>query len=114
MLRKLRDALLWPLLRVGLVSRRHDGKIRWPVSFRARWSWFLLWRGDEVFERVGVFRNLPHVVKWQRGRFLPWRWGFFILGLEIGDRGSHHGPQDLGRLSLFRRRVTNQTTRRDQ
>jgi hypothetical protein len=35
-----------------------------------------------------VFRNLPGVIKWQKGRLLPRRWGFGIAGLiEFGDRG---------------------------
>lgn len=78
------DLLLW----VGLVRLR-DGRLRWPVHIApAHFWWFLLRRADgRLFRRFGLFRNKPEVVKWLPGRLLPRRWGFFILGLEIGDRG---------------------------
>lgn len=76
------------LCRVGLIRKDGD-RIVWPIHVApAHWWWFLLRRADgRVFKRTGVFRNRPNVVKWMPGRFLPRRWGFFVLGLEIGDRG---------------------------
>lgn len=73
------------LLAIGIVSlsRTSLSGIRWPVS----WSWNMcqmLWRTRDF---AGLFRNKPGVVKWRRGRLLPRRWGFYVLGLEIGDRG---------------------------
>lgn len=40
------------------------------------WKWMLSPKWHE--RRIGVFRNLPHIV--------PGRWGFFILGFEVGSR----------------------------
>lgn len=77
------------LLRIGLVTRRHDGSIRWPLHIRPLW----MWRHPIVTLRCSsglfyVFRNLPGVIKWREGRLLPVRWGFGIAGLiEFGDRG---------------------------
>jgi len=40
------------------------------------WCWMLSPKyGDS---RIGIFRNLPHVI--------PGRWGCYVLGLEIGSR----------------------------
>lgn len=94
------------LLRIGLVRRVYDSeKIRWPISIDPWFLWTLhascLFRGEWFCSRTrkgfpwcspgfcafGAFRNLPHVIKWEKGRLLPRRWGFRILGLEIGDRG---------------------------
>ncbi len=76
---------------IGLVRRRDNGTIRWPVKFAPAWVFksrreFIAWvRCHGWFY---VFRNLPHVIKWEEGRLLPRRWGFGIMGLiEIGDRG---------------------------
>jgi hypothetical protein len=38
--------------------------------------WKMKWRSPG--DRVGIFRNKQHVG--------PGRWGFFVLGLEIGSR----------------------------
>lgn len=82
------------LLRVGLVRRKQDGCIRWPLHSQPWWIWKVHVRCALRGERIGrvspwfgVFRNLPHVIKWEPGRLLPRRWGFYVLGLEIGDRG---------------------------
>lgn len=40
------------------------------------WRWMLSSNWGE--SRAGLFRNLPHVK--------PGRWGFYVLGLEIGSR----------------------------
>lgn len=72
--------LLW----IGIIRIRDDGSVHWPVSISPRWMWRALWVGEPLF---GVFRNRPGVVKWQRGRLLPRRWGIRIWFLEIGDRG---------------------------
>ncbi len=80
------------LLRIGLVTRRHDGTIRWPVHVSPWHCWRdtfyypdLMWKFWGV---VYVFRNRPGVIKWREGRLLPVRWGFGIAGLiEFGDRG---------------------------
>lgn len=48
-----------------------------------RW-WKFMWSSKDY---CGIFRNHPEVVKWIPGKVLPRRWGFYILGLEIGDRG---------------------------
>lgn len=73
------------LLAIGIVSisRTSLSGVRWPVSF----SWGMtkmFWRTRDF---AGLFHNKPGVVKWRRGRLLPRRWGFHLLGLEIGDRG---------------------------
>lgn len=44
------------------------------------WRWML--RRGYPSSRFGLFRNLPHVK--------PGRWGFFLLGFEVGSRD----PQD--------------------
>lgn len=81
------------LCRIGLVRRRAtDRTVVWPISIEPWHMWkFLLFRADgRLFKRFALFRNRPEVVKWIPGRLLPRRWGFHILGLEIGDRGG--GP----------------------
>ncbi len=83
------------LLRIGLVRRRADGSVRWPVSINPWRMWVVQWRNTVErrslvrgpFMAIGLFRNLPDVVKWEPGRLLPRRWGFFVFGIEIGDRG---------------------------
>ena len=50
-------------------------RVRWPVHVEPWWTWKARWcpavgRRDPV---VGVFRNLPGVIKWERGRLLPRR-----------------------------------------
>jgi hypothetical protein len=72
------------LLTVGLVRLRQDGTVRWPVRWSSREWWLFMWRQRDF---VGLFRNKPGVRKDEPGRWLPRRWGFYILGLEIGDRG---------------------------
>jgi hypothetical protein len=40
------------------------------------WSWWkFMWKSREY---CGLFRNLSHI--------RPGRWGFFILGFEVGSR----------------------------
>jgi hypothetical protein len=77
------------LLRIGLIRLRADGSIRWPIHVKPThwWLFLLVHGGHHPFRRFGVFRNQPGFVKWLPGRLLPRRWGFYVLGLEIGDRG---------------------------
>lgn len=101
------------LVQIGLVRRdydKHGNPIRWPIHVEPWWIWKVhvrcMLRGEWFCGRdkisgkprrgfpwgssisaFGVFRNLPGVIKWEKGRLLPRRWGFHILGLEIGDRG---------------------------
>lgn len=77
------------LARIGLVRIRPDGKTRWPVHSCSWDVWKIHFRHpfDRQWGWFGVFRNRPGVVKWEKGRMLPRRWGFRVLGLEIGDRG---------------------------
>lgn len=78
------------LLRVGLIRTKADGSIRWPFYVAPRWMW-----RAHLFPAVGkrhvpvaLFRNLPGVIKWEKGRLLPRRWGISIFGcVEFGDRG---------------------------
>lgn len=88
MLESLRSSAIGLLLRIGLVARRHDGSIRWPLHIAPAH----LWRHPLVCVRsygfVYAFKNSPGVIKWLPGRLLPRRWGFGIAGLvEFGDRG---------------------------
>lgn len=79
------------LLRIGFVSRDHNGVIVWPFHGPPRWALksfrefisYCRWVGWKPY----LFRNLPHVVKWLPNRMLPRRWGFGWLGFEFGDRG---------------------------
>lgn len=80
------------LLRIGLVTRRYDGTIRWPFHIGPWWMWKMLFRHPirlwRMTEGIYLFRNVPGVIKWREGRLLPVRWGVGILGLiEFGDRG---------------------------
>ena len=81
------------LLRVGLVARKPDGSIAWPIHFAPRWIWRAFIRHPVNMTKAGggvfyVFRNRPGVIKWVPGRMLPRRWGFGFFGLvEFGDRG---------------------------
>lgn len=81
--------LLW----IGLVVRQRDGSIRYPFSVGPLWMWKAFLKNPRRWCRatggpIGLFRNLPGVIKWRKGRLLPIRWGFTIMGLiEIGDRG---------------------------
>lgn len=107
---KMPGAVTYALLRIGLVRRYYGSdKIRWPISIEPWWIWKVhfrcLLRGEWFCGRdktgkprkgfpwgfsisaFGMFRNLPGVIKWEKGRLLPRRWGFHIFGLEIGDRG---------------------------
>jgi len=50
-------------------------KFRFWIFFFS-WSWSVyMWRCKEY---CGIFRNLPGVI--------PGRWGFYILGFEVGSR----------------------------
>jgi hypothetical protein len=88
-------AVITILLRIGLVRRRDDGSIRWPISVCSRRMWVVQYRNMIAhrsltkggFAPFGVFRNLPGFIKWEKGRLLPRRWGFHVFGLEVGDRG---------------------------
>jgi hypothetical protein len=77
--------LLW----VGLVARKHNGKIAYPFHVPPRWCW-RSWRDFKAYARFCggfyVFRN-KGARKWVPGRLLPRRWGFGIYGFEFGDRG---------------------------
>ena len=80
------------LLRIGLVTRRDDGTIRWPLYLGPAWKWRMALRRPatlwQITGGVYLFRNLPGVVKWREGRLLPVRWGIGFMGLvEFGDRG---------------------------
>lgn len=83
------NTLLW----VGLAARNSDGSIRWPFHVAPLWMWKAAWKNPRGWYRlaggfIGIFRNLPGVIKWRKGRLLPRRWGITIMGLiEIGDRG---------------------------
>lgn len=84
------DFLVW----TGLVRVR-VGKVVWPVSVSpwAMWKVHLFnpgWLPGHCQALGGwfcLFRNLEGVIKWIPGRLLPRRWGFRIIGLEVGDRG---------------------------
>lgn len=82
------------LQKIGIVRYHRDGSVRWPVHVSPRHIWYYLWKSPG--QRIGVFRNLPHVIK-DVGTWLPRRWGFHILGFEIGQRdqgyGAPHAPQ---------------------
>ncbi len=69
---------------IGIVRIRPDGTLRLPVRLDPWWVWKINWKNGP---RTQVFRNRPGVIKWERGRLLPRRWGGTIIGLEIGDRG---------------------------
>lgn len=79
--------LLW----IGLIARRQDGSIAYPVRVAPRWvfrSRRTLIGWIRLHAPVYVFRNLPGVIKWKGDRLLPRRWGVGFFGLiEIGDRG---------------------------
>lgn len=77
---------------IGLIRRKDDGSIRWPVHIAPRHVWRMVLKNPrnmtKFYGLFYVFRNLPGVIKWEKGRLLPRRWGFGILGLiEFGDRG---------------------------
>lgn len=72
--------ILW---RIGVIRYNQDGSVRWPVHVAPRHVWACLWRG--VWSPVGVFRNLPGI-KRDCHSWLPRRWGFHLLGFEIGQR----------------------------
>ena len=87
---RVKKLLLRLLCRIGLI-RRDEGtrKVIWPIRVDPfhMWHFWVFHAGCKTFPRIGVFRNLPGVVKWIPGRLLPRRWGFRVLGLEVGDRG---------------------------
>lgn len=60
------------------------------VNFGTRNSWRFAW----VMRRdgwCGIFRNLPHIK--------PGRWGFYVLGFELGSRNPGN------RIGLLLRRL---------
>lgn len=61
-------ALVSGIIVIGLVRL---GYLRLSI----RWSMFLL---RSKSPKIGLFRNSPHVV--------PGRWGFYVLGFEVGSR----------------------------
>ena len=78
---------------------REPPRVRWPFHWSPWWIWKILFiNGLRWLLRrpnyssmlggwFGFFRNRPGVVKWEKGRLLPRRWGFYIIGFELGDRG---------------------------
>lgn len=79
------------MMEVGIFKRFHGGYCV-PVYVAPLRCWRVQWRAWRAGETwyggmVGLFRNLPGVVKWKKGRLLPRRWGFYVWGLEIGQRG---------------------------
>lgn len=82
------NPLLKLLLWIGLVTRRYDGSIRYPLSIAPLDDWKHPIRQAGFWGWFYIFRNLPGVIKWRKGRLLPVRWGFGLMGLiEFGDRG---------------------------
>lgn len=80
------------LLRLGFCRRRDDGTIRWPFAIGPWWHFKCqvrcLLRGQMcVATPIGLFRNLPGVIKWIPGSLLPRRWGFCFFTFEFGQRG---------------------------
>ena len=78
------------LNRIGITRTRDDGTTRWPVHVDPWRMWTFYFRTVGETYSGGwfcLFRNKPGVIKWVPGRLLPRRWGFRVLGLEIGDRG---------------------------
>lgn len=80
------------LLYVGVVRLKANGDMRWPIHIAPFWIWKAFLKHPVNMTKLHgafyVFRNLPGVIKWEKGRLLPRRWGFGILGLvEFGDRG---------------------------
>lgn len=77
------------LARVGLVRITEKG-VRWPIHVAPWHMWKAVLRSgpfNDHYGWFGVFRNRPGVIRREKGRLLPRRWGVRILGLEIGDRG---------------------------
>lgn len=95
-----RNILIRALLRIGFVSIDHEGNVLWPLYIAPLHTWRYRVAHEPWF---GMFRNLPHVVKWLEGRWLPRRWGGYFIFLEFGDRGSSCLKADLTRRSLCRR-----------
>jgi hypothetical protein len=81
------DELVNALAVAGLVRvGEEDGRVIWPVAWSS-WDW---WRDvalGRLGARAGLFTNVPGVVRDVPGRWLPRRWGFYVLGFELGDRG---------------------------
>lgn len=92
-------ALLWiGLVRLhtgyGLQSEAEEkkGTVVWPIKIAPWWMWAAMFKHPKAMSKTWglfyVFRNRSGVVKWEKDRLLPRRWGFGILGLiEFGDRG---------------------------
>ena len=76
------------LARIGIIRIKPDGTARWPIYVSPLWIW-QVYCFPAVGKRdlFGVFRNKPGVIKWEKNRLLPRRWGIRIGGFEIGDRG---------------------------
>lgn len=70
------------------------GPVNIHVSPWHIWKAMLTGRWPSDWKRIGIFRNLPWIV--------PGRWGFFILGFEVGNRnpGQPFG-QWLKRVGLW-------------
>lgn len=79
--------LLW----VGIIRIRADGTIHWPVRLAPWWIWkrWKYIRGQvQCSGWLYLFRNRSGIIKWEKGRLLPRRWGIGLCGLiEFGDRG---------------------------
>lgn len=76
--------LLW----IGFVAKDNSDKIVWPFHAPPKWIIKYLFKGVAIMGwKPYVFRNLPGIIKWKKGRLLPRRWGFGWLGFEFGDRG---------------------------
>lgn len=71
---------------MGSLSQIRKMLNRIPFFHVAPWHiWVYLWRSPG--ERCGIFRNRPGVIGRLPGQWLPRRWGFYVLGLELGRRG---------------------------
>lgn len=81
--RSIVNPIRW-LVRIGIVRPHHSkpGGLRWPLSAGPWHCWRYTWR----YERAGLFRNRRDVVR-DVGTWLPRRWGFYVLGIEFGQRG---------------------------
>jgi hypothetical protein len=84
--KKVLRAIVRLLLWIGLI-RLNGKKTRWPVHVAPRHVWKHWWAYYPKGQRVGVFRNRPGIIKYEPGRLLPRRWGFYLVGFEFGDRG---------------------------
>lgn len=79
----MKQLLIDVLVRVGITRPIATG-FRSPVQIGSPEWWAFMWRSKDF---AGLFRNRPGVIRDIPGRLLPRRWGFYVLGLEVGDRG---------------------------